>query len=181
MVVYKGYYYFMSTTDDNTVRIRKSRTLDGIRSAQRQVVYTHQLKHTWAPELHQWNGRWYLYYAAARTDDISTQRLHVAESDGDDPMGPYHFKADLIGKTDTTLQVDASFIQIHNKLYLMGAYDDQGRQQLFIKPMSNQRRSLLANDHYCIGSDPFESPTLAKTAGTCIQWVRSYACLFGRS
>ncbi|XP_054157553.1 extracellular exo-alpha-(1-_5)-L-arabinofuranosidase-like [Oppia nitens] len=137
MTYYKGYYYFTATTGDNTVRIRKSKTLDGLKSAPQQIVFNDGLHNTWAPEFHQWNGRWYLYYTAGRTADIMTQRLHVAESAGDDPMGPYHFKADLVGSGDNTLEVDANLMTIKNKLYLLGAFNNNGQQHIFIKPMIN--------------------------------------------
>ncbi len=93
----------------------------------------------WAPEFHLLNGpdgpHWYLYFVAGRNirDYNPTQRLHVLESEGTDPMGPYHFKADLMPER---WALDASILQFDGKLYLLGSFMSQG-QALFIAPMSN--------------------------------------------
>ncbi|WBB98773.1 MULTISPECIES: hypothetical protein [unclassified Solwaraspora] len=79
----------------------------------------------WAPEFHLIDGpngpRWYLYCVAGRNvaDFNPTQRLHVLESAGTDPMGPYTFKADL----GSDWQLDASVLRVNNNLYLLGTYN----------------------------------------------------------
>ncbi len=49
----------------------------------------------WSPEMHLLDGpdgkRGYIYYSAG-TGDIGSQRVHVLESAGTDPMGPYTYK-----------------------------------------------------------------------------------------
>ena len=96
MQYYKGYYYLVATTWGNTVGIRKSKTLDGLRSVPNTVVYSFDGHTLWAPEIHLVNNKWYLYYSACaphtNVNDVSCHRNHVAESPSDDPMGPYHFK-----------------------------------------------------------------------------------------
>jgi GH43 family beta-xylosidase len=44
----------------------------------------------WAPEIHQIEGKWYIYFTA---DDgnINHHRMHVIESDTDDALGGYKF------------------------------------------------------------------------------------------
>ena len=95
LLYYKGFYYMTDTTGDNSIRMRKSKTLDGLRSADHHLIYTLNGHNMWAPEFHLVNGRWYLYYTAGASNDLGSQRIHVAESDRDDPMGPYHFKVCL--------------------------------------------------------------------------------------
>jgi GH43 family beta-xylosidase len=136
---YNGYYYLATTTWNSTITMRRSRTLAGLSTASDQVVFTLSGRpngccNMWAPEFHLLNGRWYLYYVAGQNvaDYNPTQRLHVLESSGADPMGPYSFKADL----GSTWELDPSILQVGGKLYLMGSAMD-GTQSLTITPMSN--------------------------------------------
>ncbi|XP_054157056.1 extracellular exo-alpha-(1-_5)-L-arabinofuranosidase-like [Oppia nitens] len=137
MQYYKGYYYMSATPGGNTIRIRKSKTLDGLRTATNQVVFNHTLHNTWAPEFHLINDKWYLYYTAGATGNLNSQRIHVAESQGDDPMGPYHFKADLHDPKENGWAIDPSIITINKHLYLLGSFQTPGLQDLFIMPLAN--------------------------------------------
>ncbi|XTZ14218.1 family 43 glycosylhydrolase [Micromonospora echinospora] len=143
---HNGYYYLATTTWNSTITMRRSATLGGLSSAPDQVVFDLSGRpngccNMWAPEFHLINGpngpRWYLYYTAGQNvpDFNPTQRLHVLESAGTDPMGPYTFKADL----GADWQLDASILTVANRLYLMGTYNAGGSygQSLFITPMSN--------------------------------------------
>jgi GH43 family beta-xylosidase len=136
---HNGYYYLATTTWNSTITMRRSRTLAGLSSAADQVIFTLSGRpngccNMWAPEFHLLGGRWYLYYVAGQNvpDFNPTQRLHVLESAGTDPMGPYTFKADL----GNTWELDPSILQHGGKLYLMGSAMD-GTQSLTITPMSN--------------------------------------------
>ena len=64
------------------------------------------------------------------SDYNPTQRLHVLESAGTDPMGPYTFKADL----GSDWQLDASILQVGGSLYLMGTYDADGSRAEPVHP-----------------------------------------------
>ncbi|WP_433003795.1 family 43 glycosylhydrolase [Kribbella sp. CA-294648] len=136
---YNGYYYLATTTWNSTITMRRSRTLAGLSSAADTVVFNLSGRpngccNMWAPEFHLLNGRWYLYYVAGQnvSDYNPTQRLHVLESAGTDPLGPYTFKADL----GSTWELDPSILQHNGKLYLMGSAID-GTQSLTITPLSN--------------------------------------------
>ncbi len=136
---HNGYYYLATTTWNSTITMRRSRTLAGLSTAPDTTVFNLSGRpngccNMWAPEFHLLNGRWYLYYVAGQNvpDYNPTQRLHVLESAGTDPMGPYTFKADL----GTTWELDPSILQHNGKLYLMGSGID-GTQSLTITPLSN--------------------------------------------
>lgn len=136
---YNGFYYLATTTWNSTITMRRSRTLAGLSTAADTVLYNLSGRpngccNMWAPEFHLLNGRWYLYYVAGRNvaDYNPTQRLHVLESAGADPMGPYTFKADL----GSTWELDPSILQHNGRLYLMGSAID-GTQSLTITPLSN--------------------------------------------
>ncbi|MGC4804195.1 family 43 glycosylhydrolase [Micromonospora sp. DT233] len=142
---HNGFYHLATTTWNSTITMRRSVTLAGLASAVDQMVFDLAGRaggccNMWAPEFHLLDGpngrRWYLYYVAGRnvTDYNPTQRLHVLESAGTDPMGPYTFKADL----GSDWQLDASVLKVGSALYLMGTYGGDGAgQSNFIQRLTN--------------------------------------------
>ncbi|MCO8273753.1 family 43 glycosylhydrolase [Actinoplanes sp. TRM 88003] len=139
---YNGYYYLATTTWNSTITMRRSATLAGLASAADQVIFNLSGRangccNMWAPEFHLINGRWYFYYTAGQnvSDYNPTQRLHVLESAGTDPMGPYSFKADL----GSEWALDASVLKVGSNLYLMGTYNAGGSygQSNFIQRLTD--------------------------------------------
>jgi GH43 family beta-xylosidase len=139
---HNGYYYLATTTWNSTVTMRRATTLAGLATAADQVIFNlagraNGCCNMWAPEFHLLNGRWYFYYTAGQnvSDYNPTQRLHVLESAGTDPMGPYTFKADL----GNEWALDASVLKVGSNLYLMGTYNAGGSygQSNFIQRLSN--------------------------------------------
>jgi GH43 family beta-xylosidase len=143
---YNGFYYLATTTWNTTITMRKSRTLGGLANAPDTVIFNLTRPNgagtMWAPEFHLLNGpngpRWYLYYVAGQEPfNLGTQRIHVLESAGTDPMGPYTFKADMLDPTqDNTWELDPSILQLNGNLYLLGTFYN-GSQPNFIRPLSN--------------------------------------------
>ena len=148
MRYFNGNYYLVTTTWNNTITMRRSPTLAGISTAPDTVIFNlsslpNGCCNMWAPEIHLLTGpngqRWYLYYTASRnvSNYLPTQRIHVLESAGLDPMGPYTFKADLLDPTNNnTWELDATILQLNGQMFLIGTYLE-GVQPLFIRPMSN--------------------------------------------
>jgi GH43 family beta-xylosidase len=146
LTYYNGYYYLATTTWNNKITMRRSATLGGLASAAEQTLFTLSRSNgagtMWAPEFHLLDGpngkRWYLYYVAGQEPyDLGTQRIHVLESAGTDPMGPYSFKADLLDPTqNNTWELDPSILQLNGKLYLLGTYYN-GSQPNFIRELAN--------------------------------------------
>ncbi len=142
---HNGFYYLATTTWNSTITMRRSATLAGLATATDQVIFNlagraNGCCNMWAPEFHLLNGpngnRWYFYYTAGQnvSDYNPTQRLHVLESAGTDPMGPYTFKADL----GNEWRLDASVLKVGSSLFLMGTYGGDGAgQSNFIQRMTN--------------------------------------------
>jgi GH43 family beta-xylosidase len=109
--VFRGRYY-MTYTHEATIVIRKARRLADLRSAREHVIWDPAAEgeppershpsSLWAPEFHRLKGpngtRWYVYYAASRGGQATPfeQRLHVLESEGDDPLGPYRYRGQVV-------------------------------------------------------------------------------------
>ncbi|WLQ52314.1 family 43 glycosylhydrolase [Streptomyces poriferorum] len=134
-----GNYYLVSTSWTDAITMRRSPTLAGLAAAPSAQVWqgdaASRCCNIWAPELHYSGGRWYLYYVAGQNiaDYNPTQRVHVLESAGSDPMGPYTYKGRLGGDW----MLDPSVLTVNGKLYLLGSASGGGTQNLVIAPMSN--------------------------------------------
>ncbi|MDO4866728.1 MAG: family 43 glycosylhydrolase [Clostridia bacterium] len=89
------WYFTASVPEYDRIALRCADTLEGLREAGEIVLWrAHESGdmslHIWAPELHCLDGRWYIYFAASRKDDIWALRPWVLRCEGDDPMaGPW--------------------------------------------------------------------------------------------
>ncbi|MDQ7910692.1 RICIN domain-containing protein [Phytohabitans sp. ZYX-F-186] len=132
LTYYEGFYYLATTTWNNTVTMRRSRTLGGLASAVDTVLFTLSRPNgagtMWAPEFHLLDGpsgrRWYFYYTAGREPfDLGSQRIHVLESAGLDPMGPYSFKADMLDPvSDNTWELDPGILRLNGSCICWGRF-----------------------------------------------------------
>ena len=89
------WYFTASVPEYDRIALRCADTLEGLRAAEETTVWrAHESGdmslHIWAPELHCLDGRWYIYFAASRKDDIWALRPWVLRCESDDPMaGPW--------------------------------------------------------------------------------------------
>ena len=105
--------FYLTTTQGDCIRMWKAPSLAALKTTNGVVVWrdadptrSHGI---WAPEFHFITNRWYMYYTAmAATKVDATHRLHVLESEGLDPMGPYHYKARLFDPANDFYAIDAS-------------------------------------------------------------------------
>ncbi|MET8556234.1 family 43 glycosylhydrolase [Streptomyces sp. NPDC004959] len=141
MTYWNGNYY-LTTTQGDSVKMWRSPSLSTLLTADPVTVWTDtdasRNQHIWAPEFYRFGDRWYLYYTADDgTDDH--HRVYVAESDRDDPTGPYHFKAKLAPPNHANdFAIDPGILQVNGRLYL--AYSGINQYQhngLNIAPLSN--------------------------------------------
>lgn len=92
-----SYYYFIASVPEyDRLEIRRAVTLEGLRDAEPVVVWRapqsgpmSQL--IWAPELHEIDGKWYIYFAATHTHDLDAlgmfqHRMFVLECADSDPL-----------------------------------------------------------------------------------------------
>jgi GH43 family beta-xylosidase len=141
MTYYEGRYYLTTTQGDRIRMWSAASAADLLRAAPTTVwrpTDPSRNQHVWAPEFYHLGEHWYLYYTADDGVD-DHHRIYVAESAGDDPLGPYHFKAKLVAPNHTgDFAIDPAIMQHDGRLYL--AYSGINRYQhngLNIAPMSN--------------------------------------------
>lgn len=109
-------YYYLTTTQGDCIRMWKAPSLATLKTAQPVVIWrdsdptrSHGI---WAPEFHFITNRWYLYYTAMASSKVdTTHRMHVLESDGKDPLGPYKYKGRLFDPENDLYSIDGSVFQ----------------------------------------------------------------------
>ena len=143
VITYKGYYYYMNTTGRN-LTLWKTRDISDLRDAAKKVVWTPEpdkpwSKGVWAPELHRWGSKWYIYFAADAGKNDS-HRIYVIENPADDPMeGQWTLKGKVSDSTDRWA-IDADVFEVHGKHYMVWSGwqgDANGEQDIYIARMSN--------------------------------------------
>lgn len=85
------YYFTASVPAYDKIVLRCADTLKGLQTAEEKVIWTkHEAgdmsKHIWAPELHYLFGKWYIYFAGSRAEDIWRLRPYILECQSEDPM-----------------------------------------------------------------------------------------------
>jgi GH43 family beta-xylosidase len=116
---YMDYYdgnYYLTTTQGDCIRMWKSKTLGGLKTAAPVVVWRDtnpsRSRGIWAPEFHLITNHWYLYYTAmAANNNDESHRMHVLESAGTDPLGPYIYKGRLFNPTNDNYAIDGTVFQ----------------------------------------------------------------------
>ena len=159
VVRWKGFYYYSNSTGKN-LTLRKTADITGLRNAEKKAVWTPEPGHPWskelwAPELHRWGNKWYIYFAADAGDNAS-HRIYVVENPSDDPMeGEWTLKGKIGDATDKWA-IDATTFELHDQHYLVWSGwkgDHDGEQDLFIGHMSNpwtidSPRTLISTPTY---------------------------------
>jgi len=139
---FRGNYYLTTTTWTSQLVMRKSPTLAGLAEARPHYVWSDtdpaRCCNFWAFEFHRLEGpngpRWYLMYTAGVEDSLDGQRLHVLESAGEDPLGPYQFKNTLM---PNRWNIDGTYLQHNDKLYVIWSEWVGPNQNGWIAEMTN--------------------------------------------
>ncbi|MFD5074585.1 family 43 glycosylhydrolase [Streptomyces sp. NPDC058371] len=122
-----GYYYFTATAPEyDRIILRRSKTLRGLAGAQESVIWKKHTNgdmgaHIWAPEIHHINGKWYIYFAAGRTDDIWKIRMWVLENGHANPFKGAWSEKGRINTAWDTFSLDASTFVHRGTRYLTWA------------------------------------------------------------
>ncbi|TDB79035.1 family 43 glycosylhydrolase [Micromonospora sp. KC721] len=141
-----GHYYFTATAPEyDRIVLRRATTLQGLASAAETVVWRRHASgemgaHIWAPELHFIGGRWYIYFAAGRTDDIWRIRPYVLENTSANPLTGTWVERGRIALPLDTFSLDATTFVHNGTRYLSWAQNDPAvgsGTNLYLAPMSN--------------------------------------------
>jgi GH43 family beta-xylosidase len=160
-----GFYYLTATVPQyDRIVLRRATTLQGLATAAETVIWRRHTSgemgaHIWAPEIHFINGRWYIYFAAGRTDDIWRIRMYVLENAGVNPLtGTWVERGRIVTPWDT-FSLDATTF-VHNGVrYLSWAQAEPG--------ISTNTNLYLART----GSNPWQiTGTVARLSIPTLAW-----------
>ncbi|TDD08324.1 alpha-N-arabinofuranosidase [Saccharopolyspora terrae] len=141
-----GFYYFTATVPEyDRIVLRRARALRDLTTAPEVELWRrHETGemggHIWAPEMHHIDGRWYVYFAAGRSENPFDIRMYVLENDDPDPFaGTWCEKGRIVTAWDT-FSLDASTFALGGARYLVWAQREPGidnNSNLYIARMSS--------------------------------------------
>ena len=141
----QGRYLFTASVPEyDRVILRRADTIPGLGRAEERVIWQRPTSgrmggHIWAPEIHQIDGRWYVYFAAGNSDDLFHIRTYVLECAGDDPLAD---EWPVLGQLETpwdTFTLDATSFEHRGTNYLCWAQHEPGietNSNLYLAPLA---------------------------------------------
>lgn len=142
-----SYYMTGSVPEYDRLILRRARTIAGLADAEERVLWRHEASgplggFIWAPELHEIDGRWYVYFAAGPSgggDDVFRIRTYVAVCDGSDPMsGTWSILGEFQTPWDS-FNLDSTLFTHRGKRYFVWAQrepDIETNSNLYIAPLA---------------------------------------------
>lgn len=127
-----GYYYLTATVPQyDRIVLRRATTLQGLATAAETTIWSRHTSgemgaHIWAPEIHFINNRWYVYFAAGRTDDVWRIRMYVLETANANPLTGGWTERGRITTPWDTFSLDASTFVANGVRYLTWAQQEPG-------------------------------------------------------
>jgi len=144
-----GFYYYMHTTGGD-VTIRKTAKMSELGSAPSYKVWTplpngQNSRDVWAPELHFFDGKWYIYYTAGPGNCCGGQRSWVLESTNPDPTkGGWVEKGRLASPGADYWAIDVTVFELNGNRYALWSgqsgplgNNNNDEQRIYISRMSN--------------------------------------------
>lgn len=187
--VYKhtdGYYYFTASVPEyDRIEVRRAATIEGLSLAEPVVAWrkydTGPLSaNIWAPEIHFIDGKWYIYFAAARTtetkDGLFDHRMYVLENESPNPLEGQWTEKGQVKTAWESFALDATTFEHRGVRYYVWAQKDPdipGNSNLYISEMSNAwtltgPQTMIAtpeHDWEVIGFSVNEGPAVLKRNG----------------
>ncbi len=145
-VIKKDSLYYYTNTSGDRIKLWRTTAMSRLGTAYNQTVWTKPAtgpnsQNIWAPELHYLDGKWYLYYTAGASADLSTQRLFVLENSSPDPMtGTWVDKGKIADPGADFFAIDGTVFENNGTRYLIWSGNPSASdniQYLYIAPMSN--------------------------------------------
>ena len=139
-----GFYYFTATVPAyDRVELRRAPTVAGLATAEPKVIWHKHDSgpmsyHIWAPEIHHIDGKWYIYFAAGRAEDIWAIRIYVLECAAANPLEGQWVEKGQLKNNWESFALDATTFSHRSMRYLVWAQNDpkiRGNTNLYIAKM----------------------------------------------
>ena len=155
------YYFTASVPEYDRLVIRSASTLAGLGTATEKVLWTRSAGsmggHIWAPELHFFDDRWYMYFAAGTSAEPFRVRPYVLQSSGPDAMTSTWSVLGRIFTAWDTFSLDATTFVHNGERYMVWA-----QQEAAVGPGTNLYISRMSGPATLTGPQARISvPTLA--------------------
>lgn len=184
-IIKKDNNYYYTHTLGNRIAIWKTAKVTELKNVVPQTVWSAPVngansRNVWAPELHFIDNKWYLYYTAGSSADLSTQRTFVLENANADPLsGGWTEKGQIGDAAANVFAIDGTTFSYNGNNYFLWSGQAtalENTQRIYIARMSNPwtlatSRVLLSSPQYAwemAGAPPAvnEGPEILKnTAG----------------
>lgn len=128
-----GHYYFTGSVPEfDRIILRESSTIEGLRDADEKVIWRKNASgpmsvNIWAPELHQIEGVWYIYFAAGDIDKPFSIRMYALKNTSTDPIQGEWLEAGKVKTARDTFSLDATSFTHLGKRYLVWAQQDDAQ------------------------------------------------------
>jgi GH43 family beta-xylosidase len=177
-----GYYYFTASVPAyDRIVMRRATTIQGLATAQEVTVWQKHSSgpmsaHIWAPELHYISGKWYVYFAAGRADDVWAIRMYALENASANPLTGTWTERGQITTPRDSFSLDATMFTNGSTRYLCWAQSDpelSSGTSLYLAAMSSPwtitgtpvRISKPTNSWETIGHNVNEGAAVIKRGG----------------
>ena len=158
-VIEKDNFYYYTHTMGNRIALWKTQKMSELKNAPVQTIWSApssggNSKNIWAPEVHYINNKWYAYYTAGASADLSTQRTFVLENSSSDPLtGTWLDKGKIFDPVADYFAIDGTVFTHNGANYFLWsgqASTTDNTQRIYIARMSNPwtletSRSLISS------------------------------------
>ncbi|MFX4305687.1 family 43 glycosylhydrolase [Exiguobacterium sp. A1_3_1] len=145
-----GYYYFTASVPEyDRIELRRATSLHELKDVEAVTAWVKpdtgpMSDLIWAPELHHIRGKWYLYFAAAKSREIVNglfdHRMFVLENGSDNPLEGEWIERGQIETQWDSFALDATVFEHQDVHYLVWAQKDpsiEGNSNLYIASLKN--------------------------------------------
>ena len=165
-MIYKdGYYYFTRSTGVDVI-ISKGTSMTGLmfNEMTRKRIWDasdYGLTDIWAPELHFFDGHWYIITCSDTDNNNILHRVCVLKSKTDDAMGEWEFKGELM-LPDGEWSIDATYFEYNGQLYciwsgwLTQSDAEINGQYLFISPLDAPDKATEGSQRVAISVPEYD-------------------------
>ena len=155
-MVYADGHYHLTYTSYNSITITRSTTLSGLLNGETKIIWTDSdpLKNAnmWAPEIHQIDDTWYMFYSACNSQEACCDSCHTRVLRGCAGPNPfdcsYSYQAELIPpigsqggpNRDFAFSIDGTYLEIPGKgrYHVLSIRDQDSLQSLAITELDTE-------------------------------------------
>ncbi|MDD7158144.1 MAG: glycoside hydrolase family 43 protein [Firmicutes bacterium] len=159
-IFYRAGYFYHCFSRAGGIAVSKSKTLEGLATAEPVVVYVPESgkpysKELWAPELYIIDDKCYIYVACDDGNNCN-HRMYVLYNDSADPQAEYKLKGKIFDRTDKWA-IDGTVLKYGGKLYFAWSGwegDINTMQNIYIAEMSDP--FTICSDRVLISTPQFD-------------------------